>query len=451
VAFHHPGDTVSSVCLREIVEGTEVHLGCRPRRRTKLVCQRIEAVEAKIAQRRSWHDTQQAVIRQQMERQVRLGNQLQALRPQLAELEVQYEGKRVRPRSKLAQARKRKAIWERQLGSALQQENQARQALRQHQQRLEALLAQRDALLSWLARLEVDNATSPNPVRIRWLLDGGFGDAANVAYLIEMGYDLYAIAHNGKTTQALLKQVPEAAPWTQAGVRTQALDMGYRQLGDCPYPVRLVLLRWQLGDTFKYSTLISFSDVDELPTADLFPTYHERQDVEAGIKQGKGTFSFTKLRVRSPAGIRLLGQFALVFWPNFVHWAADWLTVQVQGEQKRFAQVLQEVRTQVRIAANTPAVVLTNVSGQMIEFAVDGPYAGTQIRLDGPFAYQFPMPLFQNWEQQWPVSSESVKEQVSALMADKDSHALIDALFARSQSGLPKKVAEIEVLERLPP
>jgi hypothetical protein len=448
---HHPGDTVSSVCLREIVEGTETRLGCCPRRRTERLQQRIAGVEARIAQRRDWHDTQQAVIRQQIERQVCLGDQLQALRPQLAELEVQYEDKLVRPHSKLVQARKQKATWERQLQSALEQEGQARQALRQHQYRLETLLAERDALLSWLAQLEADNVTHPNPVQIRWLLDGGFGDAANVMHLIEMGYDLYAIAHNGKTTQALLKQVPKAAQWTQAGVRTQALDMGHHHLGDCPYPVRLTLLRWQLGDTFKYSTLISFSDVDELPTADLFPTYHERQDVEAGIKQGKGTFSFTKLRVRSPAGIRLLGQFALVFWPNFVHWAADWLATQVRGEQSRFAQVLQEVRTQVRVAANTPAVVLTNVSGQMVAFAADGPYAGTQIRLDGPFAYQFPMPLFQNWEQQWPVSSESVKEQVSALTAKKDSQALIDALFARSEAGLPKKAAEIQALGRLPP
>jgi hypothetical protein len=44
------------------------------------------------------------------------------------------------------------------------------------------------------------------------------------------------------------------------------------------------------------------------------------------------------------------------------------------------------------------------------------------------FGCQFPMPLFQNWEQQWPVSS---KEQVSALTAEKDSQALIDALFAQ--------------------
>ena len=72
-----------------------------------------------------------------------------------------------------------------------------------------ALTADRARLLTGLAQLELDNATCPNPVCIRWLLDGGFGDAANVTYLIEMGHDFYAIVHNGKTTQALLKQVPE--------------------------------------------------------------------------------------------------------------------------------------------------------------------------------------------------------------------------------------------------
>jgi chromosome segregation ATPase len=87
----------------------------------------------------------------------------------------------VRPYSKLAQARKRKASWERQLQSALEQEGRARRTLRHHRQRLERLIAERDALLNWLAQLEVDNATNPNPVRIRWLLDGGFGDAANMA------------------------------------------------------------------------------------------------------------------------------------------------------------------------------------------------------------------------------------------------------------------------------
>jgi hypothetical protein len=448
-AFHHRGDTVSGVCLREMVEATEARLGCLPRRRTDLLQQRTAAIEAKIRQRQGWIEARQATIRQQIERQVRLGDQLQALRSELAGLGAQYAGKPVPPHSKLAQARKRKASRERQLRSALEQESQARCALHRHQRRLAVLSAERDALLNWLAELEVDNLTNPNPVRMRWLLDGGFGDAANVTYLIEMGYDVYTMAHNGKTTQVLLKEVPDDAQWVQAGSRTQALDMERQKLGDCPYPVRLTLLRWALGDEFKYSTLISFSDAEELPTVDLFPTYHERQDVEAGIKQGKGTFGFTKLRVRSPAGIRLLGQFALVFWPNFVRWAADWLADQICDETDRFASVLQQVRTQVRIAANTPAVVLTNTSGQILEFDADGPYAGVQIRLDSQFVYQFPMPLFQTGQQLWPISSESVKEQVSEIVADKSTQTLASVLISQSNARLPEKVPKFGVLERL--
>jgi hypothetical protein len=407
-AFHHAGNTVAKGCLHESVEVAEARLGCRPKRRTELLRKRIAMLASKIAQKKRWVETQQLAIRQQIERQIRLGNQLQALKPHLAELEARYTGKVVRPHSRLAQARKRKAGWERQLQSTLDQEAQARGVLCGHRQRLEQLTAERDALVNWLAQLEVDNVTNPNPVRMRWLLDGGFGDAENVTYLIEMGYDLYTIAHNGKITQALRKEVPDGAQWTQAGVRTQALDMARHKLGDCPYPVRLTLLRWKEGDTFKYSTLVSFSDADALPTADLFPTYHQRQDVEAGIKQGKGTFSFTKLHVRSPAGIRLLGQFALFFWPNFVRWGADWLVDQIRDDTERFTQVLRQVRTQVRVAANTPAVVLTNASGQMLEVSADGPFAGVQIQLDSPFVYQFPMPLFNAKQQPWPVSSESV-------------------------------------------
>ena len=442
-AFHHPGDTVSVTCLKDMVEANEVRLGCRPRRRTDLLRQRIAASEAKITQRQSWIEARQTTIRQQIERQVCLGDQLQALQSQLAELGAQHTGKPVPPHSKLAQARKRKASRERQLRSALEQESQARRALHRHQRRLAVLSAERDALLNWLAELEVGNITNPNPVRMRWLLDGGFGDAANVTYLIEMGYDVYTIAHNGKTTQVLLKEVPDDAQWVQAGSRTQALDMERQKLGDCPYPVRLTLLRWALGDEFKYSTLISFSDAEELPTADLFPTYHERQDVEAGIKQGKGTFSFTKLRVRSPAGIRLLGQFALVFWPNFVCWAAEWVADQVRDETERFAPALQQVRTQVRIAANTPAVVLTNSSGQLLTFAADGPYAGVQICLDHPFVYQFPMPLFKTWQQLWPVSSVSVKEQLATIVANENLPSLVGVPVALPNTWLREKVPKI--------
>ncbi len=447
VAFHHAGDTVSGTCLREMVAATEERLGCRPRRRTALVQARLAQGEAQIAQRQDWIAAQQGLIHAHIARQIQLGDWLQALRPQLHALETQAAEPAGRPHSKLAQARQRQAGWERQLRAALAQEHQARRALAQHQQRLTALLTTRETLLHWLAQLEIDNATCPAPVRIRWLLDGGFGDVANITYLIEMGYDVYAMAHNGKTTQVLLKTVPADAPWTPVGARTEALDTDRHELGACPYPVRLTLLRWAVGEQLRHSTLISFSADEPLPTADLFPTYHARQDVEAGIKQGKGTFGFTKLRVRSPAGIRLLGQFALVFWPNFVQWAADWLGAQAP---EHFVPVLQQVRTQVRTAANTPAVVLTNASGQMLEFAADSPYAGVQIRLDSPFAYQCPMPLFQTAELLWPISSESVKEQLSALLPDEALPTLADLLFDPARANLREEVPEFGLVQRLP-
>jgi hypothetical protein len=295
-----------------------------------------------------------------------------------------------------------------------------------------------------LAQLEIDNASNPNPVRMRWLLDGCFGDADSVSYLVEMGYDLYTIA-NGQTTRSLCTEVPDEAQWTPVGTRTQALDMTRQQVGTCPYPVRLTLLRWQEKNGFKYSTLLSFSETDALPTAELFPTYHQRQDVEAGIKQGKSTFSFTKLRVRSPAGIRLLGQFALFFWPNFVHWASDWLAERMDEGTR----LLCRVRAQVRVAANTPAVVLTNATGQMVEFSAHGPYPGLRIVLDHPFACQLPMPLFAAGQQQWPVSSESVNEQLLAILAKHGSRPLDGSTTSNPDVQLPEKVPKNQVLDQM--
>ena len=440
MASHHSGDTVSSACLQQMVTETERRLGCRPRRRTELLKERIATLEAKIERKAQWCERQQALIRRQIERQLRVGEQLKSLRLEISQLEQRYQGRPIRPYSALARAQQRRASKQGQLQSALQQEAQARQALHRHQHHRQVLLEQREGLVQYLAKLEVDNATLTNPVRIRWLLDGGFGDAANVTYLIEMGYDLYTIAHNGKTTQVLRKEIPLDAIWTRVGHRTEMLDMSRQSLGQCPYPVRLSLLRWQCDDTLNYSTLISFSETERLPLTDLFPTYHQRQDVEAGIKQGKGTFSFTKLRVRSPAGIALLGQFALVFWPNLVRWAADWLADQVCSGTDRMEPFRQRVHTQVRVGANTPAVVLTSSQGQWLQFDADGPLAGVEISLDGPFYYQLPLPLYLTWQQLWPVSSSSVKEQVATIVAKQFRHSVPDGPLFRPYPGQPEKI-----------
>ncbi len=56
------------------------------------------------------------------------------------------------------------------------------------------------------------------PIRAIFRLDGGFGTGANVALLIEMGYDVYSKAANSQIVRAWLHETnPEApAPFDQA-------------------------------------------------------------------------------------------------------------------------------------------------------------------------------------------------------------------------------------------
>jgi hypothetical protein len=409
-----------------------------------LVRQRLAGLEAQIKAKQAWIEQQQNRLRQQLERQMRVGDRLRLLRLEIAELEAQQAGKLVRPHARLNQLYHQKTNQEGQLQSALAQEEQARQVVARHQGHLAELQAERTALIRWLAQLEVDNHSLKYPVRSRWLLDGGFGDASNVTYLIEMGYDFYTIAHNGKLTQVLLKQLTPQTPWTKVGSRTQAAELRPSPTwAGCPYPVRLTLLRWQVDEALKHTTLLSFSDEQPLPVTALFPTYHQRQDIEAGIKQGKGTFGLTKLRVRSAAGLRLLEQFALVFWPNFIPWAATWLINQVHDDRQRFIPLLQQLRPQVRVAAKTPAWVLTNPTGQLLQFDQDGPFANVTICLDGPFAYQYPMPLFQTWQQLWPYSSVSVKERLTILVANENLHAVANVSIALEGSQQTENLVKI--------
>jgi len=439
--FQRPGDTISGACLGQMVEQTEQRLACRPRRRTELVRHRLGQVEAKISQKQAWVQTQTALIRQQLERQIRVGEQLRTLVSEIVRLEAAYQDKPGRPGAQVRRAYQRRQRWQDQLSSALRQEAQARQVRLAHQQQLETLQQERERLVHHLARLELDNAHLPHPVRMRWLLDGAFSETDNLTYLIELGYDLYTIG-NGQTTLALLQHLPPEATWTPLYGQVEALEMSRQQVGHCPYPLRLTLLRWPNQTNFKHSTLVSFSDSQHLPTTALFPTYHQRQDVEAGIKQGKSTFSLTKLRLRSAAGIALLGQFALFFWPNFVHWAAEWLADQLDDQTGHFRALLPQVRPQVRIAANTPALILTTPQDQLLQFDADGPFAGVQINLDGPLAYQLPMPLFQAWSQLWPISSSSVKEQVATLQANPKSRLLAQPAVDLPQLGQPEKIPE---------
>lgn len=107
---------------------------------------------------------------------------------------------------------------------------------------------------------------------------------------------------------------------------------------------------------------------------------------------------------------------------------------QVHDDNDRFSQLLQQVRLQVRVAVKTQAGVLTNPDGHLLQFDQDGPLAGVKINLDGPFAYQYPMPLFQTGQQLWPISSVSVKECLATLVANENLHPSVNLPVALDSS-----------------
>lgn len=61
--FHHPGDTVSMACLKELLQAAETQTRIRPRRRTELVQQRIAAQTEMVTRLGHLADAQQAKLR----------------------------------------------------------------------------------------------------------------------------------------------------------------------------------------------------------------------------------------------------------------------------------------------------------------------------------------------------------------------------------------------------
>jgi hypothetical protein len=60
--FHHPGDTVSGACLKELVQAAEARTGVRRRRRPELVAQRIQQRMVVMTRTRRLLDQQQTKL-----------------------------------------------------------------------------------------------------------------------------------------------------------------------------------------------------------------------------------------------------------------------------------------------------------------------------------------------------------------------------------------------------
>ena len=101
-------------------------------------------------------------------------------------------------------------------------------------------------------------------------------------------------------------------------------------------------------------------------------------------------FKMHPLKMRSEGGIALQEQFAL-FAANFVRFAAVWLKDRVQSGHSRLSVALGQVKTMVRVIANTSAWVITEAKHLLIRFDETSAYPGAEFRLNATFRTRPPL------------------------------------------------------------
>jgi hypothetical protein len=221
------------------------------------------------------------------------------------------------------------------------------------------------------------------------------GTAENVAWLIEMGYDVYSRPY-GDWLKPRLKRMAEGLTWTRVGNNAEMIAWQGMKLDDFPYPLNVSLERFHTGPTLRYSAMLHFgSDPVTLDPAGWFTFYNARQTVEAGIKEGKGTFAMHYLKVRSKPALYLQEQFAR-FAANFVRWGAEWLAEQCPQIPNGWEETAHpKVKQQVKVGAHTSAWVIWHAQGCLLRFTDHSIFAGRSLQVKKSMAIQLPLPFSQ--------------------------------------------------------
>jgi hypothetical protein len=378
--FHHPGDMVSATCLKELVHAAEAQTRVRPRRRTELVQQRIETQHTVVIRTHRLVDQQQAKLDRLQQTQTALVGKI---------YHAEQVPKRAISPGKLARLTEQLAGWRKRLPRLEIQIAKCRQVLAKHHAQAreqETVLAE---LHVWQTHLETENQTNPDPPPyVEARMDAGFVSGENLTWLLEMGYCPNTKAPNDRTTTVLRARLSQRTCWVSVGANAEMTAWGNYHLHGCPFPLTMALERFKVGRTYKYATLIHYRDDGLFPTLPVwFQHYNERQTIEAGNKEMKGTFFVQHLMSRSPAGIRLQVLFTGLA-ANAVRWCVPWLTGCVAEPTSKLGRTLDSPKHLVHIAANAAALVQHTACGTALQFAPDSPFPGTTLFLKGVPAFQ---------------------------------------------------------------
>jgi hypothetical protein len=396
--FHHPGDSVSSACLKELIQAAEAQTGVCPCRRPELVSQRIAAQQAVVERTRRLADQQQAKLKQLQQTHTTLTGK---------HYHAEQELKGPISSGKRARLWTQADGWQKRLPRLVEQVAQAQGVLTAHRARLAEREAEWAALRTWQAQLEADNQANPNPPEIEARIDAGFASGDNLTWLLEMGYAPNTKAPNGRTTIALRAQLPRDVAWEKVGDNAEMVLIGKHTLHGCPYPLTVALERFKVGRAFKYATLVREGPAPKL--VEWFAQYNARQTIEAGNKEMKGVFFVQHLMSRSSAGIRLQVLFTGLA-ANVVRWCQSWLKTCVTAPTPSVTRTLNSPKALVRVAANSAALVQQTDAGTTVLF---GPYtalAGAAFTLRGVLAVQLPL----GFHQPCKIASDSTKSALNA-------------------------------------
>ena len=390
---------VSSTQAEALVQAAETRTGMRPMRRTDLLRERIGALEVEDQQFQAQVAASQAELDTIQAQRLKIEGQITQQQETLAQSEAQYQEKSrpERPYSALAKARHTLQMWQGRLERLEKKQNRQEKRLQFDQQQVLLSQIRIQRLQQRLKEFEADNRTNSFPIQAVFRIDAGFGTRENVAWLIEMGYEVYTKPYSDWLTPRLKQETHPQTKWTRVGGNAEMIAWKNRQFSDFPYPLDVSLERFYTGSTQRYGTLIHFGQdpvTNDLPA--WFHRYNARQIVEAGIKEGKNVFAMHHLKVRSAPAIFLQEQFA-VFAANFVRCAARWLVEQCpQLPDSWQIPAKARVKEQVQVAAHTSAWVIWQDQGCFLRFTDQSLYAGRSLSVNRRWAIQLPLPFGQN-------------------------------------------------------
>jgi regulator of replication initiation timing len=394
----HPGDVVSNTQTENLVRAAEGRIGLHPLRRTDLLRKWIDR-QSQDSQAKAQRLTEiQQTVQQILDEISDLERQMQQHPAELAQLEAEYAAndRKSRPFSRLAKLRNRLGLLQRKRERWLKKLPALRKKMERRQEQWAASLQIEKQLRKRLDQYERDNATNAFPIRAVFRLDAGFASRENLIFLIEMGYEVYTRPF-GSWLLSRLKKLTDGKSWQRVGKNAEMTTWKQFEPADFPYPLDLALERFHTGEKVKHMLLLHFGD-DPVTTQDLtiwFNFYNARQTIEAGNKEGKGTFAMRHLKVRSKSGLYLQEQFGR-FAANFVRFASQWLVEQSSQLPSGWNDLEQpRVKQQVQVGAHTSANICWLEQGCLLKFTDHSVFAGRSLLVSKPIAIQLALPFAQ--------------------------------------------------------